>query len=132
MSKDYEAQVATDESHIYVRVNSQEVTLELAESFTRTLTQLGSDRGLTTCLIDVRGARSVAGVYGEYQYAYERAEASGLTRNWRMAVLKDNDDQTHDFLQTVMSNAGRNFKLFHDKQAAVLWLKRQAELRKNA
>jgi hypothetical protein len=99
------------------------ITLDLAEAFTRDFTQLGGDSGLKRCLIDVRGSRSVAGVYGDYKYAYERAEAAGLTHGWKMAVLKDDVDKSHDFLQTVMGNAGRTFKLFVDEGSAVQWLK---------
>jgi hypothetical protein len=40
-----------------------------------------------------------------------------------MAVLKDVNDQTLDFLQTVMGNSGRSFKLFVEEAQAKEWLK---------
>lgn len=123
MRKAYETQLAPDDSHIYVRVRRPKITLKLAEAFTRDLTQLGENRGLSRCLLDVRGARSVTGVHGDYQYAYERAEAVGLTNGWKIAVLKDEHDNSLDFLQTVMANSGRSFKLFVDEDAAMNWLK---------
>lgn len=123
MRKDYETRLSPDETHVYVRVKRPGITLAMAEAFTRDVTRLGNDRGLTRCLVDVRGARSVAGVHGEYQYAYERAEAAGLTLKWKMAVLKDTDDTSHDFLQTVMGNSGRSFKLFVEEDQAREWLK---------
>lgn len=123
MRKDYETRLAPDESHVYVRVKRPKITLKLAEAITRDVTQLGENIGLTRCLLDVRGSRSVTGVQGDYKYAYERAEVAGLTRRWKMAVLKDVNDQTLDFLQTVMGNSGRSFKLFVEEAQAKEWLK---------
>lgn len=122
MSRAYEVGVSEDGKYVYARVTRQTITLVLAEAFTRELTKLGGASGIRRCLVDVRGARSVAGVSGEYQYAYEKAEMSGFTHQWRMAVLKDRADTSHDFLQTVMDNAGRMFKLFNDEAEAVAWL----------
>lgn len=125
MSREYEVGVSPDESHVYVRVVRPSITLGLAEAFTRDLSQLGNDTGIARCLIDVRGAKSVAGVHGDYQYAYEKAESAGLSRNWKIALLKDGIDRTHDFLKTVMDNAGWTSKYFEDENEheAVAWLK---------
>ncbi len=123
MRKDYETQLAPDESHVYVRVKCPKITLKLTEAITRDITQMGENIGLSRCLVDVRGSRSVTGVQGDYQYAYERAESAGLTRRWKMAVLKDVNDPSLDFLQTVMGNSGLLFKLFVDEGRAMDWLK---------
>jgi hypothetical protein len=38
------------------------------------------------------------------------------------AILVEPADRTHDFVETVMQNAGRNVRVFHDKDAAIAWL----------
>lgn len=122
MRKEYKIGISADESYVYARITTPTITLKLAESFTRDLTELGGSSGIKRCLIDVRGSKSVAGVSGEYQYAYEKAASSGLTSYWKMTVLKDSSDKSHDFLQTVMDNAGWTFRLFDDEGEAVAWL----------
>jgi hypothetical protein len=123
MSKDFEVGVSPDESHVYVRVMRSSITLELAKAFTRDLTQLGDTAGISRCLIDVRGAKSIAGVFDEYRYAYEEAGFAGLSGEWRIALLKDRADNSHDFLKTVMGNAGWRYKYFENEREAIDWLK---------
>lgn len=125
MGKGYEVSIAPDQSHVYLRVTRRSISLKFADAFTRALTSMGDSAGLNRCLIDVRGSCSSAGVAGEYQYAYADAENSGLSREWRIALLKDSSDETHDFLLTVMRNAGWMFRYFEDDamDKAVAWLK---------
>ena len=123
MNAPFEVGCSDDQSYIYVRVLSP-VTLELALSFTDDFTRLGTELNIYCCLIDIRGTRSRSGTLGKYQYAYKEAKAHGLTKRWKMALLKDGEDRTPNFLAVVMQNAGYTFQIFSREDAAVDWLNR--------
>jgi hypothetical protein len=89
MSNHYEVGMSADGTYVYVRNIRQGITLDLALSFTRDFTALGESSDIRRCLIDVRGTTSIAGVMGMYDYAYNKAVTAGLTRKWRVALLKD-------------------------------------------
>ena len=72
----------------------------------------------------MRGRISRSGTLGKYRYAHAVANQSGLTRDWKVALLKDRGDETPDFLETVMVNAGYAFLIFEDEEEAFDWLGR--------
>lgn len=122
MSEHYELGLSPDGTYVFVREIKRAISLDLALRFTHAFTTLGESSNITRGLIDVRGTKSIAGVMGEYDYAYKKAGPAGLTQKWRMALVKDASDTTHDFLLTVMDNAGHKFKMFEDEAEAVAWL----------
>lgn len=122
MRKKYEVGVSTDGSYIYVRHLRAKISLDLAMRFTADFVALGQEHGIRRCLLDMRGTSSITGVAGKYQFAYEKADTVGLTRDWRMAVLKDPKDTSFDFLETVMQNTSRSLKVFEDEAVAMEWL----------
>ena len=122
MSEHYTIGKSEDGAYVYVRDIQCAISLDLALDFTRDFTALGETSDARLCLIDVRGTTSIAGVMGKYEYAYTKAVTAGLTHRWRVALLKDASDSTHDFLPTVMGNAGHIFKSFENEDDAVRWL----------
>ena len=122
MSEHYEVGLSPDGSYVFVREIKRAISLDLALRFTSAFTTLGESSNVSRCLIDVRGTKSIAGAMGEYDYAYKKAGPAGLTQKWRVALVKDTTDTTHDFLLTVMDNAGHTFKMFEDEGEAVAWL----------
>lgn len=123
MSEPYEVGVSPDGTYIYVRNFRVKISLDVAMSFTRDFVALGKEHGIRLCLQDVRGTTSITGVTGKYQYAYEKSESAGLTRDWRIAVLRDAGESSYDFLETVMTNTARALKLFDVEDEAMAWLK---------
>ena len=109
---------------VYVKVYALQhaITLDLAVSFTKQFTKLGAEHNLKRCLIDIRGNTSKSGISGKYEYAYDKAVSAGLTRDWKTALLKDANDISPDFIETVMNNSGHTFKIFDDDQEALGWL----------
>ncbi|MFC1816812.1 hypothetical protein ACFL0M_12975 [Thermodesulfobacteriota bacterium] len=105
-----------------VRVNVPLVK-ELALSFTRDAIQLAKKHGIDAILLDVRGQRTVDGVYNQYDYACKLQEL-GMTPWTRIAVLADPDDNSHDFFETVTRNRGFHFQLFRDELKAHDWLRK--------
>ncbi len=73
-------------------------------------------------LTDVRGAPNISSVYQNYEYAYKDMIDLKLQRDVRSAILVDDADTTHDFLETVVRNAGYNLQVFRSESAAIAWL----------
>lgn len=122
MRKKYEVGVSPDGTYVYVRNLRAKISLDLAMRFTSEFVALGNEHGIRLCLLDMRGTSSITGVAGKYQFAYEKADSAGLTRDWHMALLKDPDNNTFDFLETVMRNTSRSLKIFSDEDKAMAWL----------
>ncbi len=115
--------MSSDNTFVEVKVTCLEgLSLELALRFTKEYTRYGQEKGILKCLIDMQGIRSTEGIVGKYSFAYSGAEDAGLSRDWRIALLKDAEDKTPEFLETVMLNAGYTFKVFDDKSVAQAWL----------
>ena len=119
----YELDHLKDQNYVTVKVTClQGLSLDTAIRFTGEYTDLGARLNTKKCLIDMQGITSTSGVIGKYQFAYIEARKAGLTPDWKIALLKDADDETPDFIETVMNNAGYRFKVFTEKSDAVQWL----------
>ena len=84
---------------------------------------LGNEHGITRCLIDARGNTSVSSVSDQYVFAHKKVSATGLPRHWKFAFLKDKGDDSRNFIEIAMQNAGYEFKLFENESEAIDWLK---------
>jgi len=80
------------------------------------------ERGIKRFLTDVREARNVSSVGDNYTFAYEDLAQIDFPRNARVAILSSADDTSHDFVETVSSNAGYPVRLFVDEADAIAWL----------
>ena len=81
---------------------------------------LGEKLGINSYLVDLTEARNIDSIPDLYTYAYEDTKiASGFNLNARVALLADPDDHSHDFVETVLRNAGHNVVLFRDRESAI-------------
>ena len=81
---------------------------------------LGEKLGITQYLVDLTEARNIDSIPELYEYAYKDTKsASGLNLNARVALLVDPEDHSHDFVETVLRNAGHNVTLFRDRDSAI-------------
>jgi hypothetical protein len=81
---------------------------------------LGEKLGINCYLVDLTEARNIDTIPELYEYAYKDTKsASGLNLKARVALLVDPDDQSHDFVETVLRNAGHNVTLFRDRESAL-------------
>ena len=81
---------------------------------------LGAKLGITRYLVDLTEARNIDSTPDLYEYAYKDTKtASGLNLNALVAMLVDPDDHSHDFVETVLRNAGHNVTLFRDRGSAI-------------
>ena len=123
MEKPYDIGSSPDETYVYARAFRIPYTAELALTVAGELAPIGKELSVLGCLIDIRGTASVSSVVDKYEFAYEKATVAGLPHHWRYAFLKDHGDDSPDFIQTVMSNAGFTLKVFEDERQAIDWLK---------
>ncbi len=124
MKKKYEIGISLDKTYVYARAFRQPYTLELALTVAQELRPLGERYAVHGCLIDLRGTRSVTSVFEKYEFARKKTEVLGIPRHLKTALLKDADDDSPDFMVTVMRNAGYIFEMFIDERKAIDWLKR--------
>lgn len=85
--------------------------------------KLGAKLGINRYLVDFTEARNVDSIIANYKYAYEDLkQTKGIDLNARVAVLASPNDHSHDFVETVLRNAGLDLKLFRDKEQAIKFL----------
>jgi hypothetical protein len=98
------------------------VTREVALESGVAATALGNAKGLCRFLYDLRSAPNTETAASNYYFVYQDMPERGLTRNVRVALLAAPDDHSHDFVETLMLNAGYVVSLFREEQAALEWL----------
>ena len=119
--KDYNITFCKERKSVFLQV-SNAVTLQLAVSFTTDLSALVKKLNFSRIVIDIRNSKSISSASDKYSYAHEKAELCGLSQSWKIALIKEIDDSSPDFLETVMINAGYKFKIFTNQDAALSWL----------
>ena len=123
MKKPYEIETSADGDYFYVHTFREAYTAEIAQMLAVDLVNSGTQEDVVGCLIDIRGAQTVSSITDKYQFAYERARSLGLPHQWRIAFLMEEGGEPQRFIETVMRNAGYDFKVFHDESSAIDWLK---------
>ena len=82
--------------------------------------KLGAEIGINRYLVDLTEAINLDPASKSYMYAYEDLKTpSGINPNARVAMLVSPDDHSHDFVETVLRNAGHNVTLFRDQELAI-------------
>ena len=117
----YDITIPADKNYVLVKVN-RDITKALAVEYTKSATEVGKKSNLSKFLIDVRGRSSLSGVMGKYEFAYEDGEKVGLTRTMKVVVLRDKEKKDMQFLETVMRNAGFNYRVLANEREAIDWL----------
>jgi hypothetical protein len=73
-------------------------------------------------LYDLRDSENVESVTSNYFFAYEDMEKLNLDKSARVAILTSPSDSSHDFIETVIKNAGYNVCQFKEEKLAIAWL----------
>lgn len=118
---DYKLTVSEDRRYINVRLYVP-MSNKLSRIIAQELSDLSKQTGIERFFFDLRGAVSEEDVLSSYTMAYEELEAIGPSRSHMSAFLTDPDDKSHDFMETLLRNAGFNVKQFKDRQTALTWL----------
>ncbi len=123
MERPFETGISSDRTHLYARKFQVPFTATFAQLLATEFTQLGEKLNVLGCLIDIRGTKSVSTVVEKYNFAYKKTTEIGLPRYWKYAFIKDQGDDSLEFIEIVMHNAGYLFRTFEDESIAVDWLK---------
>lgn len=84
---------------------------------------LGKDLRINRYLVDVTRARNIDSILGNYDFAYsDIKKQKGIDLGARIAAVVSPGDQSHDFIETVLFNAGLSIKLFTDPEMARKYL----------
>ena len=85
---------------------------------------LGLKLGINKFLVDITNARNVESVAESFNFAYSDLRNSPLvSKGTCNAVLVAPDDHSHDFVEVVLANSGRDAKFFRDRNDAIAYLK---------
>ena len=116
-------QITVSEDRAYVRVSVHgPVTIPMARKYTEESAALGARLGIRSFLFDVRGAPNVETPLPIYRFAYEELPAFPLDPGASSAILASPGDESHDFVEVSLKNAGFDVRLFRDEESAVGWL----------
>ncbi len=117
----YEISLSEDNTFIRIRV-FETINGEIEREFAGKAITEAKQRNIRQFLVDVRGTTNVASSFQHYLFGYEDMEKLGLALNSKIAVLADESDRTHDFIETIFINAGHRCRLFRVEKVALEWL----------
>lgn len=80
---------------------------------------LGQQHGLERYLVDFTECRNTDTVLRNYTLAYQDMKDPRIDQSARTALLVSVHDHSHDFLETLLRNAGNDVTLFQDHELAV-------------
>ena len=117
----YTISLAPSGDYIVVTVEGR-LTAKIAAKYTAEAHRKAAETGVNCFLIDVRQAVNVETAVSNYDYAYREMPKLKLDPRARAALLAAPADHSHDFVETVIRNAGFDVRLFRDESAALRWL----------
>jgi hypothetical protein len=84
---------------------------------------LAKKLGIWKHLVDVTEVKNTDSILEGYEFAYsDMINTEGIDKNALVAILVSPGDHSHDFIETVLRNAGLHVKIFRDPNAAKLSL----------
>ena len=119
----FETTLSRDGTYVIVRVK-EDISAEMEREFAEQAIRLAKKHNIKRFLVDVRGIPNVAGSLDNYLFAYEDITRFGLDATSRIAVLASPDDRSHDFIETVLRNAGYNCRMFSAEKNALEWFRK--------
>ena len=118
---EYEIKLSESGNYINVKI-FKEMTTEKGQITAIESKKLADQHKLKKFLYDVREAPNVESPGSNYNFAYKGMPKLGGERETKVAILTSPKDESHNFLATVMMNAGYNVQLFFSEDEAVKWL----------
>jgi len=113
---------STDGKYIILKVKG-EINRETVLQPNLEAHALAKKLGIKRHLVDVTEAKNTDSILHSYEFAYDdMINTKGIDKNAIVAILVSPTDISHDFIETVLRNAGLHVKLFRDLNAAKLFL----------
>ena len=103
------------------------ITTKIVRQWAVELTEMSHAHGILHFLFDVRDVKNVSTILENYMFSYNEAEELKLQKNVRSAILVNQEDESHDFVETTMKNVGYNVRLFTDEASALKWMEQEIE-----
>jgi hypothetical protein len=119
----FETSLSDCVTYIHIDLMQTPMTVERTKELIKFGVGLLHSYGIRKFLIDAHDSPHDSTIMNQYDLAYHYARSMGLSRPIKIAVIKDQDDRSRDFIETVFNNAGYCYKLFSDDEDAVHWLK---------
>jgi len=88
----------------------------------KVLAHFASQMDVPKFLLDCRHSPYEGSVTSQYLIAYKDLERVGYHRHWKTALLISPEDDSHNFLELVATNAGYTLKVFRNINKAFAWL----------
>lgn len=117
----YEVKISDDESFVW-QLPHENMTMALANEMSQKATQLASTKNITKYLSDVRGIRNIDSPLKNFDFVHIDLRRVGYRDSDKIAVVHDPNDDSHDFIEFVSTNAGYAIKPFTEVQKAIDWL----------
>jgi hypothetical protein len=118
---DYEVSVSKNEKFVIIDAKAP-MTVDLSRRCGIDAHELARKKEIKRFLFDLRGAPNIETVLHNYEFAYQDMQEHGFSRSIRSALLTDPGDSSHDFMETLLLNAGYPVKKFSSEEDAVSWL----------
>ena len=117
----YEIKLSDSGKYIVVIVNS-DMTRTLAEQIGLEAMHIARKKNLNLFLYDLRNSINRESVNSNYIFAKQDINRIQPDQSNKIAMLTSTNDKSHNFVETVLRNAGHNVLLFTDKEKALEWL----------
>lgn len=122
-----EIKISENSKYIIVRVD-ENMTKSLAEHLGIEASNLGKKKHITKFLYDLRNSRNIESINTNYIFAYQEVKKIDLNPGNMVAMLTSVGDNSHNFVETVLRNAGFNVRIFNEEQEALKWLQTESEI----
>ena len=122
-----EIKISDNGKYIIVQVK-ENMTRALAERLGLEAVQLGNTKNITRFLYDLRDSRNTETINANYIFAKQDMKRIEPNPENMIAMLTSPDDKSHDFIETVLRNAGYTVKLFIDEAEAITWLEEASNI----
>ncbi len=122
-----EIKISDSGKYIIVRVD-EDMTRTLAESLGLEAMHLGSKKNLNKFLYDLRNSRNKETLNANYIFVNQDLKRLEPNPENKIAMLTSPNDKSHDFIETVLRNAGYNVRLFIVEEEAIDWLEEASNI----
>jgi hypothetical protein len=122
-----EVKVSDSGKYIIVSVNT-DMTRELAERLSLEANHLARKNNTNLFFYDLRNSVNKESINSNYIFAKDNVKRIEPDFSNKIAWLVNQNDKSHDFVETVLRNSGHNVLIFRDEEAALSWLLEDTEI----
>lgn len=101
---------------------SGEITAENAPEYIIASRKFSEKNNIDFNLLDARNATNNSSVLQNYNFGYKDDVVKSSSKTGKIAVLVNENDDSHDFVLTVLKNAGFDIEIFTSFDKASDWL----------